>query len=125
MFLLILFKYITVYNICQVSNNYIRFFISFENLGCRALIDTILLIHNIYKQSQSDTKNLPPSPQFSNSSQFINLCIFCLFCQNPLVMRKNAVFYRNRIITLIFPFTEIIIKAYTTLVSTIIYHKFT
>ena len=22
----------------------------------------------------------PPSPQFSNSSQFINLCIFCLFC---------------------------------------------
>ena len=66
----------------------------------------------------------PPSPQFSNSSQFINLCIFCLFCRNPLVMRKNAVFYRNRIITLIFPFTEFIIKAYT-LVSTIIYHKFT
>lgn len=67
----------------------------------------------------------PPSPQFLNSSQFINLCVFCLFCQNPLTMRKNAVFYRNRIITLIFPFTEIIIKAYTTLVSTIIYHKFT
>ena len=43
----------------------------------------------------------------------------------PLAMRKNAVFYRNRIITLIFPFTEIIFKAYTTLVSTIIYHKFT
>lgn len=70
--------------------------------------------------------SIPPlSPQFSNSSQFINLCIFCLSCQNPLVMRKNAVFYRNRIITLIFPFTEIIFKAYTTLVSTIIYHKFT
>lgn len=67
----------------------------------------------------------PLSPQFSNSSQFINLCIFCLFCQNPLVMRKSAVFYYSRIITLIFPFTEIIFKAYTTLVSTIIYHKFT
>ena len=67
----------------------------------------------------------PPSPQFSNSSRFINLFIFCLFCQNPLVMRKNAVFYYNRIITLIFPFTEIIFIAYTTFVSTIIYHKFT
>lgn len=67
----------------------------------------------------------PPSPQFSNSSQFINLCVFCLFCQNPFKMRKNAVFYHTRIITLIFPFTEIIFKAYTTLVSTIICHKFT
>lgn len=67
----------------------------------------------------------PPSPQFSNSSQFINLCIFCLFCSKPFTMRKNAVFYYTQIITLIFPFTEIIFKAYTTLVSTIICHKFT
>lgn len=67
----------------------------------------------------------PPIAQFSNSSQFINLCIFCLFCSKPFTMRKNALFYCNRIITLIFPFTEIIFKAYTTLVSTIIYHKFT
>lgn len=67
----------------------------------------------------------PPSTQFSNSSQFINLCVFCLFYSKPFTMRKNAVFYHTRIITLIFPFTEFIIKAYTTLVSTIIYHKFT
>ena len=68
------------------------------------------------------------SPTFPSILKFITIhqpAHFCLFCQNPLVMRKNAVFYRNRIITLIFPFTEIIFKAYTTLVSTIIYHKFT
>lgn len=67
----------------------------------------------------------PPSTQFSNSSQFINLCVFCLFYSKPFTMRKNAVFYHTRIITLIFPFTEFIIKAYTTLVSTIICHKST